>query len=191
MARPAHALFAAALAFALVSPAYAADDPWAGLEVMDDGELAELRGGLRVSDGLDIGFGAVITTYSNGAPVMQTHLNWTDAGEMIERTYGSIGTQIDTLPAEARAVLGIDGMTGAGGVVINDAQGVTALMHHITDGALQNIIVNNASGRDLRQEIDVTLRLPNFEAMQGVFDIQRLGLRIDADMTAAITATGG
>lgn len=191
MARLAHAICAAAALLVLTGPAHAMDDPFAGIEIMDDGEMAEMRGGLRVSDGLDIGFGAVITTYSNGAPVMQTHLNWTDAGEMIERTYGSIGAQIDTLPAEARAVLGIEGMTGAGGVVINDAQGVTALMHHITDGSLQNIIVNNASGRDLRQEIDVTLRLPNFEAMQGVFDIQRLGLRIDSDLTAAITATGG
>jgi hypothetical protein len=179
------ALFSAAALVALSAPARAEEDPWAGIEVMEDDELAELRGGIRVAEGLDIGFGAVITSYANGVPVLQTQLNWTDAGAIVEHTYGSLGRRIDELPAEARAVLGIEGMDNAGGVVIADADGVTALMHNITDGALQNIIVNNASGRALSQNIDVTLTLPNFEAMQDMFSLQRLGLRLDADMAAA------
>ncbi len=184
------ALLAATLLISLCAPAYAADDPWAGVEVMADEEMAELRGGLRVTDGLDIGFGAVITTFSNGVPVLQTQLNWTDSGAVVQRTYGSLGQRIEDLPASARSVLGIEGLEDAGGVVILDSDGVTALMHNITDGALQNIIVNNANGRNLRQEVDVTLTLPNFEAMQGMFDIQRLGLKLDGDLTAALGAAG-
>lgn len=181
--RPLRCALLAAAAYAVCgASALAAEDPWAGIEVMDDAEMAELRGGIRVTENLDIGFGAVITTYANGAPVLQTELNWTDTGALVEQTYGALGTRIDSLPAAARSILGIEGMESGGGVVIADADGLTALMHNITDGALQNIIVNDANGRNLRQEIDVTLTLPNFEAMQGLFNLQRVGLRLDADV---------
>ena len=166
-----------ALLVSVAAPADAGgEDAWAGLEVMDDSEMSDMRGGLRVAPGLDVEFGAVITTYANDDPVLQTHLTWTDTGAMVDQTYGSLGTPIESLPSSALAILGIEGMQGAGGVVILDSDGVTALMHNVTNGALQNIIINNANGRDLRQEIDVTLALPNFEAVQERYSLQRLGL---------------
>lgn len=175
------ALFLAGAAWcALAGLAAANEDPWAGLDVMGDSEMAELRGGLRLPNGVDVGLGAIVTTYSNGVPVLQTALTWTDAGAMVDQTIGAIGENLNDMTPEQRASLGLEGYTG--GVVIEDAAGVTALVHNVTNGALQNIIINEASGRDLRQDIAVTLTLPNFEAMQGQFALQQLGLNIDRDL---------
>lgn len=183
----ARALLALTLAFAaLAAPAYA-DDGWgAGVEVMADEEMGELRGGLAVAPGLEVNFGAVITTYVNGSPALTTNLTWTDTGQMVSDTIGAIGQSLSDLTPEQRAALAIDGLEGANGVVINDAEGVTALVHNITDGALQNIIVNTATGRDLRQEVDLTLTLPGFEAIQQDLLLERIGLRLDADMRGVV-----
>jgi hypothetical protein len=172
-------LLVTAAFLALATPAMA-DDAWTGLELMADSEMAELRGGIRLPNGVDLTLGAIVTTYSNGVPVLQTQLNWTDAGTVVDQTIGAIGEDISDMTPEQREALGIDGMTG--GVVIDDADGVTALVHNVTDGSLQNVIINNADGRNLRQDIAVTLALPNFETMQGVIALQQLGLRIDRDL---------
>lgn len=178
------ALLLALALTAMATTARAEEDAWAGLDVMSDSEMAELRGGLRLPNGVDLGLGAIVTTYSNGAPVLQTQLTWTDTGAVIDQTIGAIGQDISTMTAEQRQALGLENLTG--GVVIADAQGVTALVHNVTDGALQNIIINNANQRDLHQDIAVTLSLPNFEAMQGVFALQQLGLNIDRDLRASL-----
>ena len=70
-------------------------------------------------------------------------------------------------------------------------QGVTALVHNITDGALQNIIINNATGRDLAQEIDVTLTLPGFELIQESLLVESFGIRLTDDMNVFIGDPGG
>jgi len=176
---------AALAAFALstfAAPAFA-DDTWgAGVEVMADDEMGALRGGLAITPGLEVNFGAVITTYVNGAPALTTNLTWTDTGQLVSQTIGAIGQSLDQLTPALRAELGIDGLAGANGVVISDADGVTALVHNVTEGALQNIILNTAAGRDLRQDVDVTLTLPGFEAVQASMLLERIGIRLDEDM---------
>lgn len=178
------------LALSAGTPAIAADDPWAGVDVMSDSEMSDMRGGLAIAPGLDVEFGATVTTFSNGAPVLQTELTWAETGVLIENTYGNIGVPISTLSPEARAALGIQGAADANGVVIADSKGVTALIHNLNGGSLQNIILNSADGRDLRQEINVTMALPNFEAMSHIYNMQRIGLRIDSELaTSLINAT--
>lgn len=175
----------AALTF-VPAPAFA-DAGWgADIEVMDEAEMGALRGGIAVSPGLEINFGAVITTYVNGAPALTTNLTWTDAGQFVEQTIGEVGQSIDALTPGQRAELGLAGLENGGGVVINGADGVTALVHNVTTGALQNIIVNTAAGRDLRQDIDLTLTLPGFEAMQDALLLERIGIRLDADLNNAL-----
>lgn len=173
-------LVSAAMLAGIAGQAAAADDPWGAVEVMSDSEMAELRGGIKLPNGVDLGLGAIVTTYSNGAPVLQTQLTWTDAGAVVDETIGSVGQDISTMTPAQLDALGLSGMTG--GVIIKDADGVTALVHNVTDGALQNVIINNANGRDLRQDIAVTMTLPNFEAMQTLISLQQLGLHIDRDV---------
>jgi hypothetical protein len=169
-----------AVAFiALATPARA-DDWGDDIEVMGEEELGGLRGGLVVTPQLAVNFGAQITTFVDGAPVLMTNLTWTDSGRFVEQTVGEIGQRIDELSPEARQALGVEGLSG--GVVVADADGVTALVHNITDTAVQNIIVNTAMGREIRQEVDVQLILPGFADVQANLLLERLGMRISDDM---------
>lgn len=192
MGRYTFALLASAAFFAFAVPAYAADDSWGdGVEVMSDQEMQGLRGGLSIAPGIDVNFAAVITTTVNGVPALTTQLTWTDVGAFVEQTVGQVGEQIDALTPEQQAALGVSGLNGQNGVVIADAAGVTALVHNVTEGALQNIIINNATGRDISQSVDVTLTLPGFEMMQNSLLVEHLGFRLSDDMQSVIFGPGG
>lgn len=168
--------------FSLATPAHA-EDAWGDdVQVMTDDEMAAERGGIRLPNGVDVGFGAIVTTYANGLPVLQTLLTWSDAGPALASSIGSFGRSIDSMSPEERTALGLEGLQGLSGVVIADADGVTAVAHNVTDGALQNIILNTASGRDLVQTVDVTLTLPKFELAQGAMRADLAGLRVAADL---------
>lgn len=178
-------LLASATIAALSSPVSAAEAEWGmDIEVMADEEMSDLRGGFEVA-GVSFDFGAIITSTLNGAPVLTTQLTWTDAGAIVERTMSNVGQNLEDMTPEAREALGLNGLEGGGGVVIQDEQGVTAFVHNVTESSLQNIIVNSATGRDLGQDIDVTLTLPGFEAIQGSLLLERFGLRIDEDLRGA------
>lgn len=187
-----HALLCAAAIAALTGQAWADESAWGeGVEVMADADMADHRGGLDIG-GIEINFGAVVTTYVNGVPALTTTLTWTDLGTFIEETVGDIGQNINSMtPAELEA-LGLGGLENGGGVVITDADGVTALVHNVTEGTLQNIIINSATGRDLTQEIDVTLELPGFELIQDQLVLERFGFQITDDMRGVMfTSPGG
>jgi hypothetical protein len=176
-------------ALTIAMPSTLRADELDGVEVIDNATLGDLRGGFAVG-GVDIGFGAVITTYANGELALVTQLTWTDAGAVVQETLGNLGQTIDSLTPEQRAQLGIGDVTG--GVVIADGSGVTALVHNVTEGALQNVILNTASGRDISQHVDVTLTLPGFEDVQKQLGTELFGMRINEDFAhMAATAPGG
>jgi hypothetical protein len=185
------ALLAVVFFAACAAPAWADDGGWGdGVEVMSDEDMDAHRGGFEIA-GLEINFGATITTLVNGTPALTTTLTWTDVGAVVEETIGAIGQDIGAMSDAQRGALGIDGLENAGGVVIADEAGVTALVHNVTEGALQSIIVNNATGRDLTQDIDVTLTLPGFELIQDALAIESLGIQIDADLPDFLYDPGG
>jgi hypothetical protein len=183
-------LLSGVLFAALAAPAWA-DDSWGeDIEVMDAEDLEAHRGGFSVG-GIDINFGATITTLVNGVPALTTTLTWTDVGAFVEETIGEVGESINTLTEEQRAELGIDGLENAGGVIIADEAGVTALVHNVTEGSLQNIIINNATGRDLTQEIDITVTLPGFELVQDALQVELFGMHVASDLSPFLTDPGG
>lgn len=169
----------------LASPAWAEDGWGAGVEVMSANDMDAHRGGFQIA-GLNINFGATVTTLVNGIPALVTTLTWTDVGAFVEETVGGVGQNIADMTPEQLTAMGLNGLGNAGGVVISDEAGVTALVHNLTDGALQNIIINNATGRDLAQEIDVTLTLPGFEFVQGQLTTELFGIRLTDDMNVFI-----
>jgi hypothetical protein len=177
-------VLAAALVMASTASAHASE--WGdGVDVILDEEMDDLRGGFEIN-GMQIGFGAVVTSYMNGAPVLTTQLTWTDAGAMVEQTMANVGQRLEDMTPEARSALGVDGLDQASGIVITDEAGVTAMVHNITDGALQNIIINSATGRDLAQDIDVTLTLPGFDAIQDSLVLERFGMRLSDDIAGGL-----
>jgi len=176
------ALLSAAAVTAFAAPAWADESGWGDdIEVMADDELAANRGGLAIN-GIEINFGAVVTTFVNGVPALTTTLTVTDVGAIVDQAVGDIGQSIDEMTSEQLDALGLGGLEGSDGVIIDDADGVTALVHNVTDGALQNIIINSATGRDLSQEVDVTVELPGFELMQSQLLVERFGIHISDDL---------
>ena len=179
-------LLAACAFAALAVPAFAEDGWGDDVHVMQDDEMGNLRGGFAV-DGVNIDFGAIVTTYIDGTPVLTTNLTWTDAGAVVDQTIGQIGQNISDLSEAQRQALGIDGLDGANGVVISDASGVTALVQNVTNGALQNIVINTATGREISQSTDITLTLPGFEVIQDALDAERVGIHLTDDMATMMT----
>ncbi|MGE3303035.1 MAG: hypothetical protein AB7M12_07950 [Hyphomonadaceae bacterium] len=181
------ALVSAPGAHAAIVPA---DDPFAGTAVLDEAELGDLRGGFELPNGQQINFGVVVSTYAGGALALQTELIVDATGASVQQTIGALGRSLDALTPAERQALGLDGVDGHG-VVIADASGVTALVQNIANGGLQSIILNSASGRDLSQQVDVTITLPGFEAMQRLIGDELVGLHLHDDIARVLTGLGG
>lgn len=175
---------------ALSTPAFA-DDGWGQeVEVMSADDLEAHRGGFSIGN-LNFNFGATVTTFVNGVPALVTNLTWTELGAFVDRTAGQVGRNISDMTPEQLNAMGLNGLSGLGGVVIEDEAGVTALVHNVTDGSLQNIIINNANGRDLAQQIDVTLTLPGFEMIQNELATEIFGMHLNDDLRPFLAAPGG
>lgn len=174
----------------LVSPAWAEETWGDNIDVMSAEEMEAHRGGFEIA-GLNINFGATVTTLVNGVPALVTTLTWTDVGALVEETVGEVGQNIANMSPDQLTALGLNGLENVGGVVIEDEFGVTALVHNVTEGALQNIIINTATGRDLAQEIDVTLTLPGFEFIQSQLITERFGIHLTDEMNIFIGDPGG
>jgi hypothetical protein len=181
---------ACAFAALTASAANASEAAWGDdVEVMDDAEMDDLRGGFDVG-GIEIGFGAVVTSTLNGAPVMTTQLTVTDTGSVVEQTMSDIGESLSSLTPEQLAALGLAALAGLDGVVVNGETGATVFVHNVGNGTLQNILVNTASGQDIRQDIDVTLTLPGFESIQQQFALEHLGMRLSEDLQSMAIGAG-
>lgn len=183
-AHPLRIVLTAAAAFAaLGAPAYAQDDVWgADIAVMDDAEMGDLRGGFNIN-GIEIQFGVLITTILNGDIVLQTHFTIDDTGALIQQMSADLGVDFAELTDEQRAQFGVAGLDGANGIVLEGESGVTALIHNVSDRALQNIVVNTASDMDITQEFSVTLTLPGFEAVQADYDFASFGFSLNDDIS--------
>lgn len=175
----------AALALAAIwsgAPVQAADDFTAG-QVMDRGELEEVRGGILTPTGLEIGFGAVVRTFVDGSLVLQTRLTWSDTGPVETIEYGSPLPDISA--AAAAGGVKIEG-PALPGLVINGDGGVTAIAHSIGADHIGNLVINNANNRDIRQSTDITLQIPALAQMQADVAMQALDLRLQDAMRVAL-----
>jgi hypothetical protein len=81
---------------------------------------------------------------------------------------------------DTREGLGVDGLDYASGVVISDGVGVTALMHNVTESALQNIMINSATGRAGYRR----LTLLGLNAIQDSLVLGRFEIHLTDDMIA-------
>jgi hypothetical protein len=178
---------AAALAFGFGTPqAHAADlSALDGAEVVAEDALGDMRGGFISVGGLQIGFGATVRTYADGALALITQLTWTPGGVIAHTTTGELGARIDASVAQQLAGLGVSGLQGGDGVAVFGPSGATAVIHRVTDGNLQNFVINTQNDVAFRQEVDVELVLPGFEVMQSGMSLDQMGLRLRDDLAAA------
>jgi hypothetical protein len=135
-------------------------------------ELETMRGGFVLPMGIEANFGAVARTFSDDTLLLETHFTWTAAG--VERE----NVLVSPLLGEAGAAL-------TDGFELRDFNGATLIAHQAGVGGLRNVILNDASGRALRAEVQLTVTLPGFAAVQGDFSRSVLALRLGDDLRDA------
>jgi hypothetical protein len=157
-------LFATALALATPS-AGRAQPP--GEPPMTEPELAAQRGGLMTPMGLDVGFGATIRTYVDGQQVLQTQLTWTDKGPVTQ-------------------TVGADGAPSATTFVSPGAGGSTEVMHILNPDRIASVVVNTANGRNIRQDTDITLAVPQLQQFQQQVSADRITAGLQSALGLAV-----
>jgi hypothetical protein len=89
---------------------------------------------------------------------------------------------------------GIDlrGLNNTGGVAVVDGSGATAILHNITTSQLQNLIINNADNRNIRQDMELNLVLPDLATIQTNSQMHNYGSNIVRDIDwAGLRSLGG
>jgi hypothetical protein len=151
-----------ALAVALIAttqPSKVAADEFDRAERIDDAHLADMRGGFILQDGVTIGLGAIVRTTVDGQLALETQLVWQQQGALITQQVGATLT-----PTQGALTNTVTLPNGTQAFVLGE--GETAIIHRVTDGSIQNILLNTASGRTIRQDTEVTLTLTGFQPVQ-------------------------
>jgi len=89
---------------------------------------------------------------------------------------------------------GIDlrGLNNTGGGAGVDGSGGTAILHNITTSQLQNLIINNADNRNIRQDMELNLVLPDLATIQTNSQMHNYGSNIARDIDwAGLRSLGG
>ena len=176
------ALLAGACLLAPIANAHA--DAFDDVDVATDSELADARGGYLTADGVTFDLGAIISTYQDGQLALQTQLTWTPTGAVATHIVGAQYQSAADVALQAAAAL------AGGGFAVTDASGATQIFQGGSANSLRNLAVTSASDLSLSQDIQVTLTLPGFEAMQNGFAIDQLGIRIGGEIGDILAAAG-
>lgn len=171
----------AAAALALFANAHAdspATERWTADPLRDSraigaDELEELRGGFSIA-GLDMELGANVRTYFDGVQVIETIINispgsvTTTTNQLADMPGLTVvvGEDFDALAALTMGEADLAGLRGAGGAVLKDESGVTAALSRITPDQFLGVVVNTASGRDVRLELTLDVTIRNFTDFQ-------------------------
>lgn len=149
-------------------------------------ELAQERGGFILVNGVTLDFGAVVRSYVGGTLVVETRLTWTPEGPVTSVYRSDMPGAVPLNQGLGTALergLDLSGLVaGADGLILSDANGVTALVHSLSNGGIQNLVFNAADGRDIHQDLQLTLTLPGFDAVQRGYSVDRLGHQIARDI---------
>lgn len=156
---------------------------------MPDAELADLRGGWITAGGLSFDFGVVMRTFVQGQLALETRLTWTPTGPVTERwrdpSQGvDVAQVMDDLTGQG---MDLSSLAGVDGLVLDGDGGQTVVLHSIGEGAIQNLVLNTASNRDIRQDMQVNLAIDDLPGLQREVSFQRLGGEIGREIGASLT----
>jgi len=166
-----------------------------GPQVMTDADMSEARGGFMTVGGFTFGFGVVVRSYVNDQLALQTQLTWTPTGPVSHQVQHNVPSVADLAGAMASLVAGgidLRGLNNTGGVAVVDGSGATAILHNITTSQLQNLIINNADNRNIRQDMELNLVLPDLATIQANSQMHNYGSNIARDIDwAGLRSLGG
>lgn len=142
-------------------------------EIIDEPWLAQMRGGFDIA-GIEMHFGATMQTVVD-ATRLTTVMTFTRSGaQLVSQTVSSAADvpvlRIGQLGAAVSEItpstINLSGLAQSSGVVVNDNKGFTAALHNITENAIISSVISNASGRDIRQRIDINIHIANMAELR-------------------------
>lgn len=155
-------------------------DPALGAPLSDE-ELAVERGGIQLPTGMEVGFGASVRTFVDGALVLESKLVWTDQGAMQSEAAPSLASQRQT----GQITLS-DGAAQLPGVAVSGDGGSTVVLHELSAARIANVVVNTANNRDIRQEVQIDLAIPELSQFQQSAIQERASMRMMEAVGAAL-----
>jgi hypothetical protein len=161
-----------ALALQLVSAMPALSAP------MTNAELAAQRAGIMTPMGIELGFAADVRTSVDGRLALETRLTWTDQGVQTQRT-GDLAGLADQSAGRWTGVV-----PGVGG-------GQTQIVQDLTNGRIASVILNSASNRNISQETNITLTLPQLSQLQQQVAAGHLSATLQNAMGLALQSSTG
>jgi hypothetical protein len=163
------------------SPARTEDLPAAPVA---DAELDDMRGGF-VADGIQFNFGAILKTTVDGQLAFQTQVTWTATGAQVSQTLGPNTTQGGKVVNGQ--INGLDAQGLSQDQIAKMNNGATVIIHNTTGGAVQNILLNTASGVTVTQSTQVNLGLPGFAQTQQAYQQGAVALQLLRATQAGLT----
>ena len=153
---------------------------------LSDRELAAERGGLRLLTGMEVGFGASVRTFVDGALVLESKLIWTDLGATQTQSAPPLATQ-----GHSGQVTLSEGAAHLPGVALAGDGGTTVVLHELSAARISNIVVNTANNRDIRQEVQIDLAIPELTQFQQAAVQERANMRMMEAVGAALRDAAG
>jgi hypothetical protein len=175
-----------ALALGAPAVAVAGEDDYADAQLLSIDEQGEVRGGLQILGGFDVGFGAVVRTYVDGSLALQTRLTWTETGPVEALEVGTLTPNLAAAAATGGLVFQGGGSEQLQGLLLPGDGGVTAIAHSLTSANITQLVINNANNRDIRQATEITLKIPEMAALQQDIGFQAFSMNLQAAVGAAL-----
>jgi len=135
-----------------------------------DEDLALLRGGFSFGE-MQINFGATVHTYIDGALALQTNLTVAPGGGWVtESVQNHLPPDSGWMPITGGDtppnIPGLsDLLTGAAGIVKVTDDKATAVLQILPSGRPGNVIVNEATGADILQTLQLDITIGNHASM--------------------------
>lgn len=180
-------------------------DTFSGIEVIAMDELEGMRGGLSIA-GMEVDIGAIVRTIIDGQLALESQISLTSANEIaaaIDAPGSGINAAASTTSGGSNGVkAGTDANSpvptannvtlqptsngaanpaanNSASFVINDSKGLTQVIHDLTRNRVVSAIVNQANGRDIRQEVDINITVSNFREIQRAAALQQVSRSLD------------
>jgi hypothetical protein len=128
------------------------------MDRLNDEQLQQARGGYLSAGGFRFDFGAVVSTWIDGALVLQSKLNLTSDGAA-----SSIGPDGVANPPSQQVSASFNGNGG-----------VTSLLQALSQNSIRNLVVNTADNRTIMQNTAITITLPDLPSIQQGMSLEHL-----------------
>lgn len=162
-----------------------ASEPLFDSAPLDDEELGQARGGFILPGGIEIAFGATITTSVGADTALRTTMVLTEQGLNYSYQGGTVDGQQVVVNVQGGAP---DGSTGTihigaagadGSNVVLDVETADLFIRHMVGNQISSIVANTANDREINSQVALDLKLDNVAPLalgSGSFQIEAMGV---------------